>query len=155
MKKKQKFIKPDYNAGDCFAGGGSVEDAPHPLQRKWPGSPDKRVVNVTIMVYAVMGRHYFVDIEEEDNPVWDGVEFWTTYPDDFESRGRKSFDFRDDILDIPYDEFPFHYNDYHSARLAAVTILDKHFDDRIYDIQWHDYSGEDVDGWCYVGKHGE
>lgn len=153
--KKQKFIKPDYAAGNMFGACGSIEDAPHPVQRYWPGAPKKRRVDVTIMTYDFGGHHYFVSIQEEENPVWDGIEHWASYPDDVECRGRDHHDFTDDIRDIPYIDFPFHYSDYHSARLCATTILDKHFNIDEYEIEWHDYAGEDVDGWCYVGKHGE
>ncbi len=49
--------------------GGTLNDIPKPHIRKFYDY-GKRRVRISIMRYS-MGLHYYVSIEEEDNPLWD------------------------------------------------------------------------------------
>lgn len=58
--------------------GGNAEQVPKPWKLMFPGRC-KRTVKVTLSIYS---RHYWVDISEEDNRVWDAQEqAWCIFRD--------------------------------------------------------------------------
>lgn len=83
--------------------GGHLTDIPEPHYRKWPGSSEKRLIRVSITNYGLLGApHYYLDIVEEDNPVWDSREAgswgrtgeptgWRNPWDDPEGRGKQFY----------------------------------------------------------------
>lgn len=69
--------------------GGYLKEIPTPHVRRWP-SVVLRPVFVHIAVYDVVGgKHYYPDIKEQDNPIWNAKrECWQIAWDDEQARGR-------------------------------------------------------------------
>lgn len=54
--------------------GGYLEDIPKPHHRKWPTSTERRRVDIKIYTWrgtSLGAEHWYVEIKEEDNPIWD------------------------------------------------------------------------------------
>lgn len=101
---------------------GAVQLTPEQLAnpvRWYDDKRRKRYVTVKVMRYWGYGNHYYVAIEEDDNPVAvpdeQGKIWWTEASNDPACRGKKfqkKFDFRDAaqrwIADIITEHFPTH-----------------------------------------------
>lgn len=66
--------------------GGHIADYPGPHRRYYDDRRRKRKVTVGVIVYSI-GKHYWVSMRQDDNPIWDGKS-WRLCWDDKESRGR-------------------------------------------------------------------
>lgn len=80
--------KPDWNSGNSTTGG-NIAELKKPHVRMFPG-PVKRRVKVRVFTYAgsCFGAvHWWADIAEEGNPIWDG-NCWRTFWDDKAAEGR-------------------------------------------------------------------
>ena len=53
--------------------GGYLKEIPKPHKRKFEDKRRKREVTVTITMFFGVGKHYYVGIREEDNPIWDST----------------------------------------------------------------------------------
>lgn len=66
--------------------GGNIAHYPG-ARRQFPGRK-KRRVSISARSYYGIGKHYWVTMHEEDNPIWDTKEkSWRICWDDFEGRG--------------------------------------------------------------------
>ena len=82
--------------------GGYLKDIPKPHRRRWPDDTEaKRCVHIRCAMYSV-GVHYWVSLEEEDNPLWNSGVYndswgdsagtiigWQIAWDDEDARGRR------------------------------------------------------------------
>jgi hypothetical protein len=67
-------------------GGGNIKDYPN-ARRKFPGRA-KRHVRISACMYYGIGKHYWVTMHEEDNPIWDAKEkAWRKCWDDLKKNG--------------------------------------------------------------------
>jgi hypothetical protein len=67
-------------------GGGHIKDYPN-AKRRFPGKT-KRHVRISAQMYYGIGKHYWVSMYEEDNPIWDAKEkTWRSCWDDLEKNG--------------------------------------------------------------------
>lgn len=73
-----------------FQFGGHRADFPKVVQREFPASRKRRKVTLTISIFFGIGRHYYVDLTEEDNPLWDpNQKCWVKPWDDVEAKGQR------------------------------------------------------------------
>lgn len=84
--------------------GGYLREIPKPHKRKWPESREKRTVNISCSIYSGIGKHYYVSILEEDNPIWNAKrEVWQKAWDDKKGKGKsfgtRSFDSHRQAMD--------------------------------------------------------
>jgi len=120
--------------------GGHLEEISKPHTRFFPNPYRKRKVTVTISRYYGIGLHYYVSLQEEDNPIWNG-EAWQTAWDDKEGRGRTDTDlfFGGEI------EANIRVEAYEIAVGKAMMLIKKYFPD--HEVVWEDYckdyEGED------------
>lgn len=139
----------DYNR-DGKITGGYLEDIPEPHIRKWPGSPHKRELTVRITRYYYEGTHYYISIQEEENPLWNGTPYehdesrpvgWVVAWDDKEAQGKTDFNFNTDTR----------FNYITEAKHAVDKILENFPD---HEVIYEEYLN-DSDAEMYFGKHGE
>jgi hypothetical protein len=60
--------QPDWYSNSLLSGGHLIE-IPEPYVRMFPG-PERRRVQVYIMIYPVGSGHYSANVTEQDNPIW-------------------------------------------------------------------------------------
>jgi len=90
MKKKS----PDYNNGSsCYGGHKKNFSKKQMALRFFPGCGHKRKVTATITTwigsYSVGAVHYYVKLEEEQNPFWDGEGWRECWDEDGELKNIK------------------------------------------------------------------
>ncbi len=69
-----------------WIGGGNIADYPN-ARRRFPGR-EKRLVSISARMYYGIGKHYWVTMTEEGNPIWDAKEkAWRTCWDDLQGNG--------------------------------------------------------------------
>jgi hypothetical protein len=72
--------------------GGYLREISEPHVRRWPSTKgtDLRRVFVRISLYeGAGGHHYYPDVWEEDNPIWNAIENkWQVAHDDEIAKGR-------------------------------------------------------------------
>ena len=97
--------------------GGYLRDIPKPHVRRWPSpTGELREVRVRVGVYDIVGgQHYYPDVWEEDNPIWNSIRLcWQVAWDDVEAKGRsyqhagfeRQMDARQWIANILAEHFP-------------------------------------------------
>jgi hypothetical protein len=70
--------EPNPNAGELS--GGHLKDIPLPHLRRSPRYAP-RLVRIVIQHYAGIGVHWYVDIREEHNPIWNPLTNAEAHPD--------------------------------------------------------------------------
>ena len=79
--------KPDPKSGHSILGG-TLKEIPRPHVRRFP-KYGSRPVDIRIMKFYSIGRHYHVSIHESNNPIWDRKrKAWVTPWSDERGRGR-------------------------------------------------------------------
>ncbi len=87
--KGRKYAVPD---GSCtrIRHGGKLKEVPKPWVRWYDTHKAKRPVEVTVMGFWGIGRHYYVTLKEDWNGIWNGKEeCWQECWDDDKARGRQ------------------------------------------------------------------
>ena len=129
-----KWTEEQLSGGGHY--GGTLDDIPLPHIRRWPNEnkEDPRPVTVRIMKFWGIGSHYYVSVDEHDNPIWNSKKKCFTQPwTDPGGKGRKF-----DCLQRP--------RSYYLAKRWAMMIIGKHFSDGNYRIDIEDNSGNE---WYY------
>ena len=111
-----------------------------PPVRKFPHPGCPRRVDVTISSWvgtAPGARHWYAQLQEECNPVWDGVAgCWFRAADDVAGQGRHfppAYDLaRQEFVDQPDQSA------YDQARAWVQALLAEHFTGPEYEISWQD-----------------
>ena len=107
--------------------GGYLKNTPKPYKRRWPDEEQQRGLSIRIVRYYGIGRHYYVSVEQEANPIWDAGDAadwgrpgephgWTVCWDDEEGKGKLLSSGQFDthlqamnwIQDIVLPQFPDH-----------------------------------------------
>jgi hypothetical protein len=127
------LLKSNYAEGIRVTGG-HIKDFQHlsPFTRKFPNRYSRRKVKVTISRYYGYGPHYYVTIQEEDNPIWDGKE-WRMCWDDKEGKGISDTDlyFGGDM------DAKIRVEAYQEALGKANMLIKKYFAN--HKVEWEDY----------------
>jgi len=149
----------DYDADFSGIYGGNLKDIPEPRYWYWPNGKQEREVTMKIMSYAGSGgKHYYIDITEQQNYIWDGKEneykpgipngwirLWERGKETGE--GLKEFDFYDESKDYiqlhnvshPKDS-AFRFDFYTDAKGFCLYIYEKYFSN--HKLIWEDYTPE-------------
>ena len=122
--------------------GGNIKDYPN-AKRKFPGRT-KRHVRVSVRMYYGIGKHYWLTLHEEDNPIWDSKEkAWRECCDDLKKNGHIESE---------------HFLSMVSAQDWLEKIINKLFPAKTHIIDAIDYSGiteEDEKNWLGILKEGD
>jgi hypothetical protein len=125
-----------------FIGGGSIKDYPN-AKRKFPGRT-KRLVRISARMYYGIGKHYWITMHEENNPIWDAKEkAWRECWDDLKKNGRIE---SQSFLSIV------------SAKLWIEEVAKKYFPKKTHKLQDIDFGGlteEDEKRWLGIYKEGD
>jgi len=125
-----------------FFMGGYIKDYPN-AKRKFPGKT-KRRVSVSARMYYGIGKHYWVTMHEEDNPIWDAKEKgWRECWDDLKKNGR--------IESAPFLSIV-------SAQSWIKTMTKKYFPAKTHTIGAIDFGGlseGDEQKWLGIYKEGD
>jgi len=54
--------------------GGNLSDIPLPHRRYFDDKRRKREVRIILQTYFGIGTHYYIDLREEENPVWNPID---------------------------------------------------------------------------------
>jgi hypothetical protein len=142
MSKARKYRVPGKGTKVCH--GGYLKEVPKPHKRWYDDKRRKRVVQIEVMVFWGIGHHYYVNIKEDWNGIWNAKdELWQECWDDPKARG-KQFDKKFDNCVL--------------AAEWVKQIQKKHFPKRTHklegnwdNLQWR----EDKAVWLGIFKEGD
>jgi len=142
MSKARKYSVPGKGTKWCH--GGHLKDIPKPHRRWYDDKRRKRTVEIEVMVFWGIGHHYYVNIKEDYNGIWNTKEeTWQECWDDKNARGK---------------QFDKKFSNIIEARLWVETIRKKHFSKGRHklvgnwdNLQWK----EDKAVWLGIFKEGD
>jgi hypothetical protein len=141
LNLRTDLIPPDFSRHGYSKTGKNLVDIPEPHIRQWPTSNQKRDVRIHIARYYNIGQHYYVTIEKEFNPIWDGIDgCWRKCQDD-----NDGFDMAGGI-DTGYD---LKAQSYHEAKLWIDAMIDQYFPEDRYRILLENYTDMSDGEWFY------
>ena len=127
--------------------GGKIEDYPGPLKFRWPDDVKhlrELVVTITSWKGTELGAtHYYVSIEQEDNPFWGEEEQnWIVCWDHWQEKKGKRINERLKSL--------------HEAMLWVDQTVTDLFSDMEYDVRFTNYTDDDIKAkWNALRRDGD
>jgi hypothetical protein len=138
MPTTRKYAVPE--GGTRFMRGGYLKEVPLPHKR-WYNGRRKREVTIGVYVWWGTGSHYYVNVDEDDNAIWNTKEkLWHLCWDDPE-KGKR---------------FNRKFDNVGEAVKYVRTLVRKHFPKKTHKLLkgWHNLNAaEDKRVWLGLFKY--